>query len=594
MSTSNPHAVYTARAAERRATEAALERRHLQFSFTRVGLFVAELVLLWVVFGANALSAWWLLPPVALFLFLAVRHEDVVRRRDRARRAAEHYEQGLARLENRWQKVGPDGARFLDAEHPYAIDLDLFGEGSLFRLLCRARSSAGEARLAQWLLTPAEADQIRNRQAAVRELAPELGLREELAVLGAEVETQVHAKDLTEWCALDAPAPNAIDRWLALALGLAGLVAVLGWIAGWWRSAPVLGLALLQLPLRARWKNALRRARLGADHAVRDLKLLSETLARLERTDYQAPLLAQLRARLHAHGAPSAEIRALDRRVDGYEARRNAMLAPFTALFLLDVQFGLAIEAWRVRHGQDVPDWLDIVAEFEALSSLASYAHETPDAQFPAIVATPHFEAESIGHPLLPHDRCVRNSVRVTPTEALLVISGSNMSGKSTFLRTIGLAAVLAQAGAPLRATSLTIGPLALGASIRIVDSLQDGTSRFYAEVKRVRQIVELTKGDRPVLFLVDEIFQGTNSHDRRIGVETILASLLERGALGLITTHDLALTEIVDRLAPRARNVHFEDHLEEGRMVFDYTLRDGVVAKSNALALMRSVGLDV
>ena len=195
---------------------------------------------------------------------------------------------------------------------------------------------------------------------------------------------------------------------------------------------------------------------------------------------------------------------------------------------------------------------------------------------------------------MLPESRCVRNDLRLDPELSLLVVSGSNMSGKSTLLRTVGVNAVLGLAGAPVRARRLVLSPLAIGASLRVQDSLQEGTSRFYAEIRGLHRAVELCSESRPVLFLFDEILQGTNSHDRRIGAAALARGLVERGAVGLITTHDLALAEIADELAPRARNVHFQDQLSNGKMYFDYRLRDGVITKSNALALMRSVGLEV
>jgi len=188
----------------------------------------------------------------------------------------------------------------------------------------------------------------------------------------------------------------------------------------------------------------------------------------------------------------------------------------------------------------------------------------------------------------------VRNDVSLTAGLKVLVVSGSNMSGKSTLLRTVGINAVLALAGAPVRARSLRIAPLALGASIRILDSIQEGTSRFYAEITRLRKLVSLADGPIPLLFLLDELLHGTNSHDRRIGAEAVVRGLVQQGAIGLLTTHDLALAHIVDVLAPHAVNVHFEDHIENGRIAFDYTLRPGVVKKSNALELMRSIGLKV
>ena len=255
----------------------------------------------------------------------------------------------------------------------------------------------------------------------------------------------------------------------------------------------------------------------------------------------------------------------------------------------------LAVEAWRAVSGPAVVHWLAAVGEFEALCALATYAYERAEHVLPEIGESgPLFEATALGHPLLPRAHCVGNDVRLAADAALLVVSGSNMSGKSTLLRTIGVNVVLAQAGAPVRARALRMSPLSIGTSMRIADSLQAGTSRFYAEIQRLRQIVDLAGGARPLLFLLDEILHGTNSHDRRFGAEAVVRGLLARGAIGLITTHDLALSTIVDTLAPRAANVHFEDHLENGRMTFDYRLRSGVVTKSNALELMRAVGLEV
>ena len=231
----------------------------------------------------------------------------------------------------------------------------------------------------------------------------------------------------------------------------------------------------------------------------------------------------------------------------------------------------------------------------EALSSLATFAFERPQATFPELVsAGPMFEADGIRHPLMNPKTCVPNDVRLGGDGRLLIVSGSNMSGKSTLLRSIGLNAVLAWAGAPVTADRLRISPVAVGASIRVIDSLQDGRSRFYAEITRLRQIVDLTAGDRPPLFLLDELLSGTNSHDRRVGAEAVVRALVERGAVGLITTHDLALTAVASTLDGRATNVHFDDRIDDGRISFDYKLKPGIVEHSNALELMRAVGLDV
>ncbi|HEX8128166.1 MAG TPA: hypothetical protein VF527_03625, partial [Pyrinomonadaceae bacterium] len=264
-------------------------------------------------------------------------------------------------------------------------------------------------------------------------------------------------------------------------------------------------------------------------------------------------------------------------------------------VLLWPLQFAIAIERWRQSSGTAVARWLAAVGELEALGSLAGYSYEHPDDPFPELLeGEARFEGEALGHPLIPEARSVRTDLRLSDDLRVLIVSGSNMSGKSTLLRTLGTNTVLALAGAPVRARALSLSPLQVGASIRVQDSLQAGASRFYAEITRLRQIVELTEGALPVLFLLDEILHGTNSHDRRIGAEGVVRGLIERRAIGLITTHDLALARIAEELAPRAANVHFEDHLEGGKMTFDYLLRPGTVQRSNALELMRSVGLEV
>lgn len=254
------------------------------------------------------------------------------------------------------------------------------------------------------------------------------------------------------------------------------------------------------------------------------------------------------------------------------------------------------VDRWRSRWAGQVEDWLRVLGEMEALASLAGYAFENPADPFPEIAegGEPLFVAREVGHPLLPRDRCIRNDIRLDADLRMLVVSGSNMSGKSTLLRAVGVNAVLALAGAPVRAASLRISPLSVGASIRRSDSLQGGTSRFYAEIQRLRDLMSLAEATGRLLFLIDEIFNGTNSHDRRIGADGVLRAFLKRRAIGVVTTHDLAITQIAVDLAPKAANVHFEDQMEEGRIAFDYRLRPGVVSKSNALALMRAVGLDL
>ena len=586
---------YRTRLAARRATAEMLARRERRIGSWRLAVFAGGAVIACLAL-AGRIDPWWLAVPALAFAALILAHTRVIPERRRADRAVQYYTRGLARLEDRWASGGSHGERFIDAAHPYSGDLDLFGPGSLFELLCTARTRAGEDALAAWLSAPAAPDEIVARQGAVAELRPRLDLREQIAIVGAEVGDALHADSLTAWASAPPLLASRGLRAAAAALVGAAVLACIAWLNGWTGPLPLglalLGEGLLALPLRKRVRAVIRSVELPA----RDLQLLAELLACIERERFAAPRLEGLRAALDTGGQPpSARIAQLQRLINLLDARRNQLFAAVAPLLLWSTQIACAIEAWRAVSGPAVGRWLVAVGDFEALSALATYAYEHPEDPFPEISAPgPLFDSSALGHPLLPRPRCVRNDVRLDDGVALLVVSGSNMSGKSTLLRTVGINAVLAQAGAPVCAARLRLSPLAVGTSMRIADSLQAGTSRFYAEIQRLRQLVDRAQGPRPLLFLLDEILHGTNSHDRRLGAEAVVRGLVARGAVGLITTHDLSLAAIVDGLAPRAANVHFEDHLENGRMTFDYRMRAGIVRKSNALELMRAVGLEV
>ena len=265
-------------------------------------------------------------------------------------------------------------------------------------------------------------------------------------------------------------------------------------------------------------------------------------------------------------------VRQLGRLIEMHDWQHNILFAPIAACVLWGLQCATAVEAWRERHGRAVTAWLRIAGEIEALASLATYHFGRPDQPFPELREgeTPVCEGEHLAHPLLPAG-AVANDVSLGAEPQLLVVSGSNMAGKTTLLRTVGVNAVLALAGAPVRARRLRLTPLAIGGTLRVQDSLLDGRSRFYAEITRLRRLVDMARGPAPLLFLLDELFHGTNSSDRLDGAHGVLRYLLELGAIGLITTHDLALAALADRLAPAAANVHFEDQLSGGAMTFDY-----------------------
>ena len=606
-----PLAEYARRLALRRAEDQRLSQTSDRFSYARLAVFFLGLATLTLAIRGNV-SGWLLIAPAALFGVLLHLHDRVFRARTTTRRGIAYYERGIARIEDRWAGMGETGERFKDDHHLYANDLDLFGEGSLFELLSVAATPAGEETLAAWLKTAAWPSEIVARQAAVTELTDGLDLRESLGRAAVDVRTDVHTKPLLAWAERSRQLAPPGLAWIARSF-TAMVVAAIVYLAVGGDSKPLLATLLAQSLFTWPQLRRIERVLRGDEAVTRDLDTLARLLSRIEAEDFTASRLREIQQRLGYGGSAldgsalrrdppyttaSRAIRSLHRLVEIHEWQHNNAFLVLSLPLLMGTHLAWAIESWRARHGASIRQWLAAVGEFEALASLSAYRFEHPDDPFPEIVTAgdrqAHFEGVALGHPLLPAARIVPNDVTLDATTRLLVVSGSNMSGKSTLLRTIGTNAVLAFAGAPVRARALRLSPLTIGATLRIQDSLQEGRSRFYAEITRIRELADVARGPHPLLFLLDELFHGTNSHDRLVGASGVLRSLLDRGAIGLITTHDLALTAIADNLGAHAANVHFEEWFDAGEMRFDYRLKPGRVTRSNALALMRAVGLEV
>jgi hypothetical protein len=605
-----PRSIYSGLLEERRAASAECVRRHRLLGYARLATLAAGVAVVVLALGWHALSVLWVFLPIAVFAALLIVHNQTLQTLELCRRAEKYFVRAISRLDGEWAGAGERGERYTDPAHPYAADLDLFGPASLFELLSTARTHIGEDTLAHWLLSPAESATVLARQQAVDELRPRIDLREELAVVAEQARTSVDPVSLAAWGESPSPLSPSLGArlWLFTAFGILGLAALFLMLA---QMAGVLSLAepvawiprdlfLLVILSNSFFLHRVRRSIepvAGAvEAAAHELRLFSDILCRLEREQFRSPLLTALRQSLDSEGEPpSRRLARLNRLMEHLDSRDNVFVRILEPFLMWTAHIAVRIERWRGHSGAAVRRWLNATGEIEALCSLASYAFENPSDPFPEFTESgPVLEGESVGHPLIPVARVVRNDVSLGNGLQVLVVSGSNMSGKSTLLRTLGINVVLAQAGAPVRAARLRLSPLAVGASIRVNDSLQGGVSRFYAEITRLRQILDLAAGPLPLLFLIDEFLHGTNSHDRRIGAEALVRGFVQRGAIGLITTHDLALADIAEQLGTRARNVHFEDRVEDGRIHFDYRMRPGVVTRSNAIELMRSVGLEI
>jgi hypothetical protein len=582
----------------------------------RAGTFVAVVAAVIVFEELEPPAAWIALALVAMlvaaFVMQVVVHRGV-RRTERWEGAlAAVAREGVLRLDRDWTALDdalPRAERVPEEPEPghaYARDLSVTGQASLVRLLGPVTSERGRAILRTWLLASAAPPAAAARQGAVRELAPLFDLRADFVAHGRldGPQTLEGLETFLAWAERTAPHASVAVRSAAWALppvllvGLAGYFA-LDWLP-WW-IVP----ALAQLDVLRRNRERLASTLTESTAGGPPLRALVPQLELVGERDHVDPLLDGLAERLgRGEDAAHLHLRALSRLLDTVESRRNAFYAALAPVLLLDLHLCDALDRWRAAHGARVRDWLEALGEWEALSALATLAHDHPDWAYPTFGTDGRAELRgtALGHPLLPPTACVRNDVDVGPPGTFLLVTGSNMSGKSTLLRAIGANAVLAAAGAPVCAEALALPPLRVHTSMRVEDSLSEGVSLFMAELLRIKGVVEAADraqaaGDR-VLYLLDEILHGTNTAERRIAARGVVRHLLASGAIGAVSTHDLTLADAPD-VATAAHSVHFREEVRTGDgarpgalLTFDYRLREGVATTRNALKLLDAVGL--
>ena len=590
----DPRGIYQNRLAARQTEAAECQRWHLLLGYVRLALVIAGIAVAWCSFYQHSMSRWWLLAISVVFVVVVRRHSAVLQKKAEAQRAIAFFQRGIARIEDRWTESPTRVVEVNTTGSLFAEDLDLFRRGGLFDLLNTARTSAGDTVLASWLLEPAERDVVLARQKAIAELRGMTELREHLASCGDADFESLDVEGLAQWAAGTEPKIPVFWRWVCPFLAALTVAAAVRYLATN-HGLPLLVMALIDATITFALLKKTQTLFVNAERASASLKLASVLIARFEQPEFSSPLLSELQQPLRSKtGSASHALARLALLAQMMEHRGNLIVRTLDAPLLYSVQLAGAAQAWRRRYGPSLARWLESLSHLEALQSLATYSFEHPDDPFPELTeGAPCFEVAALGHPLLPEAKCVRNDVSLGNETSLLLVSGSNMSGKSTLLRAVGINAVLAMAGAPVRASSLRMTPLHVGASIQVNDSLQEGRSRFYSEILRLRAVCGLAEERPPVLFLLDELLDGTNSSDRLTGAAGIAHALMNAGAIGMISTHDLALTTIGDG-AHTLRNVHFEERIENGEMHFDFRLRDGVVTTRNGVSLMRMVGLKV
>ncbi len=612
-------ALYEAREASFRRQAGAEQRRSLALSRARLAAFVGGAVALVAALnsGDPLRTALFIAAAglAAAFAGLVAVHNRIEDRLQREEVLASINRRQAARVRRVWTDFPPAGGPVSDA-HPYAQDLDVAGRASLINLCLAAGTPQGVRTLEAWLLAPAEPAAILDRQQAVAELAPLLDFRQELLARAtlARRGAAADAATLERFFAWSEGRPWLISRpWLAWLTRLLGAIATglaLAHAAGL-TSEPLWLLPVI--PNVVLWFVLARRIERTFDHAFARNAAPGQEAVMFEvvcRREFTSPLLRALRSR--TLGADTA-MRRLQRLMELADIRLTTLVHfPLNALTLWDFHVLFAVERWQATAGSRVRDWFDAIGELEALSGFAGLRHDNPGWAMPELAdlgADALLDARALGHPLIDERVRVANDVRVGPPGTFLFVTGSNMSGKSTLLRAIGVNVVLAQAGAPVCAAAMRLPRLAVQTSMRVQDSLEEGVSYFMAALKRLKMILAEARGDAAprapwkmqtgaprVLYLLDEILQGTNTAERQIAVRTILVQLLTSGAIGAVTSHDLSLAD-ADDLRRAAVPVHFTEHFHEGpdgmSMQFDYTLRPGVATSRNALKLMKMIGID-
>lgn len=594
-------AEYEARVTQFKAELVNLDRAGGRLANLRTITFLGFLGLLFAV-GFDRLPRWGLLGSLAFlaaYVALAVIHAGVIRREDFSKVRLSLNERGLLRLQGRWHDFPSTGAGRVPDGHLYAGDLDITGRGSLFQRLDDTGTTAGEQLLLDWLMQPAEsADAVRSRQEAVKELGPLIDFRQSL-VAEARMAGKKDKADPTRFLAwAEAASTLSAIRWawpvahvlpaFTITAGLLSANDVISALPFWLGLLVQIAIVVAtRKPIGAMWE--------ALSMGERGFVRFEETFRAIDAQQFKAARLAALQRGLQDGPPVSQRLRQFARLMSFAELKHSGQMHPIiNALTLWDLLVLFRIDRWREHHGKGVRRWFESLAELEALSSFATWHFERPEDVFPEVDDGPvHVEAKELGHPLL--EQPVRNDVTLAGPGAAWVITGSNMSGKTTLMRATGLNTVMALAGLPVCAKQLEVSRVQVLTSMRVKDSLERGVSYFYAEVQRIKTVLDTAKAHQDrCLFFLDELFMGTNARERQIASRQLMLLLLDLGAAGAVTTHDLSICELAAERPEKIRNVHFRDQMKDGEMTFDYRLREGVVQTTNALEVLRRAGVDV
>jgi hypothetical protein len=486
-----------------------------------------------------------------------------------------------------------DGVMFSELTHPYTGDLDVFGSNSLFQLVNQSRSSHSRRALAEWLSVPAPLPELLLRQQFVKELVDKLEFRQDILSYGSLAAWDESAlMAFHTWLGKPISKPGSLSYFLALFLPLIHLVSLGLWFNGFLSFWVLLPIFLPGFILLYRNRSIVQEAQQAILMGQSGLNAFASSLALMEQTSFESPWAINCQKKITNSSLGLRQLGLLAFRLDN---RNNILYSIFNLILLLDIHQWRSLSKWRVHYGGKVPDWLEAQASMEAILSLSGLLDSFPEWVLPELTDDPmELVMENAGHPLIPFGERVLNSFSIHKDSRIGLITGSNMAGKSTFLRTVGINVVLALAGAPVSATYFRTSQWRLFTGMRVSDNLQTKTSSFFAELKRIRQLLIAAEktGEPPVLFLLDEVLKGTNSADRHAGARGLIRQLSRLNAAGLVSTHDLELVDLNETLST-LQNYSFHSDVVEGHLHFDYKLKQGPCPKFNAADLMALMGIE-
>ena len=586
-----------------------------QLSTFRLVAFVVSIVLIIFLANERLLAPLFFVIPICLVSFglLINRYNRLFREKQHAVFLKEINETELLRLENRLEKL-PGGQSFVSRDHAYASDFDVFGSHSLFQLINRTTTESGRQLLAEWFSEPALKSVIMERQGAIKEIAPKFDWRQDLQAAGMRYEnSKSDYNKLLDW--IEKPAEllgRESKNWLtSVVMAILSTASVGYFVYGLIyflevfsiKFAVPLVITLIVNSRILKRVNSVTEAII--DNTQRNVQVLDgyhTLISQIEKEKFDSEYLKRIQSTFNANGYSAAtEINHLRKILELFQNRgtkksigKNDFYTIFNHLWLLDIHGILRTEKWKAKNSGSLRYWASAVSEFEVLSSLAGFAFSNPSYSFPEIKDDPYIiDFTQIGHPLIAVEKRICNDFNLSGRGEIAMITGSNMAGKSTFLRTVGLNLVLALMGAPCCASAARVSHMKIFTSMRTQDNLEEGISSFYAELKRIEQLLKLIESGESIFFLLDEMFKGTNSQDRYKGGASLIKQLSELNAFGIISTHDLELANLTaNNLA--VENFSFNSEITDDEIRFNYTLTKGICTDFNASELMKRSGIKI